>query len=115
MSKEKIITITSKGQISIPKEIRQKLNLKDGAKLKVVVDGEEIILKPVTFADEFEDLILADLVKEGYEGKSLEMKLMERKETVEYSFEKLIKERTKEETISLEESDIFADLDEDDV
>lgn len=39
-----IAKITSKGQITIPVEIRKKLNLKDGDKVVFIEDGDRIIL-----------------------------------------------------------------------
>jgi AbrB family looped-hinge helix DNA binding protein len=38
------LTVSSKGQISIPKALRERLNLRKGAKLNVQVDRERIIL-----------------------------------------------------------------------
>lgn len=38
------VTVSSKGQIAIPKEIREALNLGDGTKLKVEVSGQSIVL-----------------------------------------------------------------------
>lgn len=38
------VTVSSKGQIAIPKSIRDTLNLSEGAKLTVEVRGHEIIL-----------------------------------------------------------------------
>jgi len=39
-----IITVSSKGQIAIPKAVREKLNLQEGAKLELEVRGQEIVL-----------------------------------------------------------------------
>jgi len=39
-----IAKITSKGQITIPIDIRKKLNLKDGDKVIFIEDGERIVL-----------------------------------------------------------------------
>lgn len=39
------VTITSVGQITIPKEVRKKLKLKSGDKLLVYVRGKEILLR----------------------------------------------------------------------
>ena len=40
-------TVTSKGQITIPKEIREQLNLKTGNRLEFCVDRSgQVILKP---------------------------------------------------------------------
>jgi len=38
------VTVSSKGQIAIPKAVRQALNLCEGAKLTVEVRGQEIVL-----------------------------------------------------------------------
>ncbi len=38
------VTVSSKGQIAIPKNIRDALNLSEGAKLNLEVRGQEIIL-----------------------------------------------------------------------
>jgi AbrB family looped-hinge helix DNA binding protein len=38
------ITVSSKGQIAIPKSIRDLLNLSEGTKLTVEVRGQEIVL-----------------------------------------------------------------------
>ena len=59
------VTISSKGQFVLPKEVRDKFKLSTGSKVKIIVDGETIILKPRTIADELEDLVLIDIVKNG--------------------------------------------------
>jgi AbrB family looped-hinge helix DNA binding protein len=38
------VTLSSKGQIAIPKAVRDRLNLVDGAKLTLEVRGPEIVL-----------------------------------------------------------------------
>jgi AbrB family looped-hinge helix DNA binding protein len=38
------ITVSSKGQIAIPKQIRDALNLTEGSKLTVEIRGQEIVL-----------------------------------------------------------------------
>jgi len=38
------VTVSSKGQIAIPKTIRDALNLHEGAKLTVEMRGQEIVL-----------------------------------------------------------------------
>jgi AbrB family looped-hinge helix DNA binding protein len=38
------VTVSSKGQIAIPKQIREALNLKEGSKLTLEVRGHEIVL-----------------------------------------------------------------------
>ena len=38
------VTISSKGQIAIPKSVRDTLNLREGTKLSLEVRGQEIVL-----------------------------------------------------------------------
>jgi antitoxin PrlF len=42
-------TITSKGQVTLPKSVRDRLKLKPGDRLDVVVEGERIVLLPKTY------------------------------------------------------------------
>lgn len=42
-----IIKVTSKGQMTLPKAIREKLKLSKGAHLAVYLNGEEIVLKRI--------------------------------------------------------------------
>jgi AbrB family looped-hinge helix DNA binding protein len=57
------VVMSSKGQL--PKEIRDKFKLGAGSKVKIIIDGEQIILKPRTISDELQDLIRADIAKDG--------------------------------------------------
>jgi len=41
-------TATSKGQIVIPSSIRRRLGIKEGTRIKIEENGNEIILKPIT-------------------------------------------------------------------
>lgn len=40
-------TISSKGQITVPLEIRLRLGLKEGDRVEFVVDGERTVIRPV--------------------------------------------------------------------
>ncbi len=42
-----IAILTSKGQMTIPKEIRRALNLKPSEKVIIVVEGKQAIIKPL--------------------------------------------------------------------
>ena len=42
-----IAILTSKGQMTIPKEVRKALNLKPSEKVIIVVDGDQAIIKPL--------------------------------------------------------------------
>ncbi len=59
------VVISSKGQFVLPKEIREKFKLMAGSRIQVFVDGEQIILKPRSIADEFKEFILADIARDG--------------------------------------------------
>ena len=41
-------TMTSKGQIVIPSELRRKYGLKEGVRIQLIDAGEQIILQPIT-------------------------------------------------------------------
>ncbi|GJQ58027.1 MAG: hypothetical protein SCALA701_08280 [Candidatus Scalindua sp.] len=42
-----VSTLTSKGQMTIPKEVRNALNLKPSEKVIIVVEGDHAIIKPL--------------------------------------------------------------------
>lgn len=42
-----LASITSKGQITIPKNIRSQLNIKTNDKVEFIIEGERVILLPV--------------------------------------------------------------------
>lgn len=44
---ENIVKMSEKGQIVIPKEVREKLGIKAGGKLAVIVKDDEIILRKI--------------------------------------------------------------------
>jgi antitoxin PrlF len=41
-----VSTISSKGQITVPIEIRRRLGLREGDRVEFVVDGERTIMRP---------------------------------------------------------------------
>ena len=45
--------VDNKGRISIPKEIRQELSVREGTRLRVILDGDRIILVPPVDREEF--------------------------------------------------------------
>jgi AbrB family looped-hinge helix DNA binding protein len=66
-------TMSSKGQIAIPKALRERLNLKPGTQLAIDVHGESLILKRVV--GEFPDWrTMRGMVADG---ESLTKALME--------------------------------------
>jgi len=68
-----IVTVSSKGQVVIPAEIRRKFNLQRGKRLAVFVEDEKIILKPV------EDLLRRGRGLLPQKGKALKILLEERR------------------------------------
>jgi len=46
--KAKYTTLSSKGQIMIPAEIREQLKLSAGTKFSIQRDGQTLILRPIT-------------------------------------------------------------------
>ena len=54
-----VTAVSSKGQIVLPKQIRDRLNIVTGTKMFVLSDNENIILKPIREPDisEFRDLM----------------------------------------------------------
>jgi antitoxin PrlF len=47
MSEVEMVTVSSRGQVSIPAEVRRELELEKGSKLLVVAEGDNILLKKV--------------------------------------------------------------------
>jgi len=42
-----VVVLTSKGQMTVPKEIRKALNLKPSEKVIIVVEGNQAVIKPL--------------------------------------------------------------------
>lgn len=47
MNTLEVTSMSSKGQVVIPNAIRSSLGLKSGAKMAVITDGENILMKPL--------------------------------------------------------------------
>lgn len=54
-----VTSVSSKGQVVLPKTVRDALSLDAGSKLIVVTDGDNILLKPIVAPDinEFDSLM----------------------------------------------------------
>ena len=54
-----VLTVSSKGQISIPLEIRKKMSIARGDKIAIYASGDVIMLKPIKIPseDDFEQLL----------------------------------------------------------
>lgn len=67
MATLEVTSLSTKGQIVIPREIREKLGLEPGTKLIVIQEGDNILLKPITLPkkEQFKKLIsLGDEVRD---------------------------------------------------
>lgn len=42
------VRVSPKGQVTLPREIRRKLNIKSGDQMAVILDGDQIVFKPFT-------------------------------------------------------------------
>ncbi len=42
-----VAVLTSKGQMTVPKEVRKALNLKPSEKVVIVVEGDHAVIKPL--------------------------------------------------------------------
>ena len=90
------VIISSKGQFILPKEIRDKFRLGTGSKVKIIVDGDEIILKPRTISDELKDLIMSDIAKDG--RLVTEQTIKEYQAQLNYALDRLVAEAEQEYT-----------------
>lgn len=91
----KTISISSKNQITIPKKVMEHLGFTKEAKIKV--SKGSLIVTPVKENEdmEFSDLILEDLIKEGYSGKELLKEFKVRKNNIKPAIQKLISDTEK--------------------
>lgn len=57
--KVKVTSVSSKGQVVIPSDIREKLGISSGTNLLVLTDGSNLLLKPISIPKlkSFEQLI----------------------------------------------------------
>jgi len=61
MSEVDVVTVSSRGQVSIPAEVRRKIGLEGGEKLLVVSQNDNILLKKVD--ESFVEKSVEDIVK----------------------------------------------------
>ncbi|MCR5338559.1 MAG: AbrB/MazE/SpoVT family DNA-binding domain-containing protein [Lachnospiraceae bacterium] len=59
-----VLTVSSKGQVVLPAEMRRKLSIESGAKLAVYISGDVIMLKPITIPTESDFAERLDEAKE---------------------------------------------------
>lgn len=91
----KRISVSRKRQITIPLEYYKALNIEN--EVECIMKNNSIIIRPVidTSQDNFADLILEDLIKEGYKGKKLLEEFKIRKEKIRYAIKDMQEEADK--------------------
>ena len=85
--------VSGKRQVTIPQKMYEQTGIKD--EVEFAVQGNQILLRPVREYpenDHFADLILADLIEDGYEGNELLTKFREKQEALRDAVNDLIKE-----------------------
>ncbi|MGI6248474.1 MAG: AbrB/MazE/SpoVT family DNA-binding domain-containing protein [Acutalibacteraceae bacterium] len=95
ISDKKIVSISSKRQITIPRKFFDALNFADEA--ECVVRGNELILRPArtNSGGEFAEHILADLIASGLTGEELLREFKNRQAKVRPAIEAMIAEADK--------------------
>lgn len=76
--------VTTNGQITIPKSVREKLNLKEGSKIVFIQKGDDIVIKNSA-------MIALEKIQEAFEGEAERLGLKDEEDVVN-----LIKEFRKE-------------------
>ena len=93
--KPKRISVSNKRQITIPLEYYKALKIEN--EVECILKDNSIIIRPVidTSQDNFADLILEDLIKEGYEGKKLLEEFKKRKNKIKAAIKEVENEANK--------------------
>ena len=87
----KIIRVSDKRQITIPNEYYQQLGFEKDAVCYIVENS--IVIKPLArTGGEFSEFMLADLIKEGYEGEALLGEFVRRQSLVRPAIETMLQE-----------------------
>lgn len=77
------VKVKTKGQVTLPAELRRNLNLKEGDLLEAVIERGGIVLKPKTVIDRYDEEwaknVLKEAKKEGKRPKSREEETEERR------------------------------------
>jgi len=75
MRNPKHITPGTRGQITIPKEIREKLEITANTRLKIYVEKSKIIIEPVSSLDLLFEDIEKDAKSKGYTEEDLNLEI----------------------------------------
>jgi AbrB family looped-hinge helix DNA binding protein len=73
------ITISSKGQVVIPKQVREQLGLEEGTKLNLEVRGQEVVLSKTADWRDMQGMVTGtDLIQALEEERELDKQLENR-------------------------------------
>lgn len=105
--KPKKISVSVKRQITIPIEYFNALNIGDEVECTLVDDS--IVIKPVrdNSLDEYSELILKDIIEEGYKKEKILEEFKKRRNELKYAAKEMVKEMDK----VAEESEKYSTID----
>ena len=92
------LKVSPKGQITLPKKFRDRFFIRNHVYLEI--KGNKIELKPVSFEDELEELIISDLKQKRYSAEQINKMLPEKKKQLSKALAEELNERSNEETVS---------------
>lgn len=72
---ERIINPTERGQVTIPKVIRERLGITSRTKLQVYLDGNKVVLEPVSPLDDLFKAVELEAKGKGYTREQLKQEL----------------------------------------
>ena len=104
--KPKKISVSVKRQITIPIEYYNALNIGDEVECMLVDDS--IVIKPIkeNSLDEYSELILKDIIEEGYKKEEILEEFKKRRNELKYAVKEMVKEMDK----VAEESEKYATM-----
>jgi len=86
---ERVLSPTERGQITIPKELRERLKIDSKTKMKVYLEDNKIVLEPVSSLDMLLEEIETEVKEKGITQEELnkELETIRERLTKEYSGE----------------------------
>lgn len=92
------LKVSPKGQITLPKKVRADLKILDYIYLEIKKDKAEI--RPISFFDELEELIIGDLKREGYSETQIKLALPKKKALLAKALSQELHKRNDEEIVT---------------
>lgn len=101
------LKVSPKGQITLPKKVRTRLSIREYIYLEVKDDKAEI--KPVSFTEELEELMVRDLRSEGYGDPEIQEMLPKKMQQLSQELAEELEKRRLEKKVS--HDDVLQELD----